>query len=239
VDLCPARLQDQARTRRIHTAVALLVAVGGHALALLAFNSPGTTRHQIASSTTVEQAVPLDFTVPPEEPPPTAVAETAPEARTQDTQDGPTAASLPEPMSSVGVADITVVIRPSIPVKASTDAARWSVPASQLRPSAAPSLARVFKLGELDRRPVLVSSVEPVFPGELSTSSVQGVVVVHFIVNAHGAVESAEVVSAPHPLLGTAVTNALARWQFRAGMKNGRAVSTEMEQPVRFNLAGT
>ena len=148
-------------------------------------------------------------------------------------------ASLPEPMSTAAVADITVVIKPSIPVMVSTDSVRWSVPDSQMRPAAAPSLAHVFKLAELDRRPVLVASVEPVFPGELSTTSVEGVVVVHFIVNSHGTIEGAAVVSAPHPLLGTAVTKALSQWQFRAGMKNGRAVSTEMELPVRFNLAGT
>jgi protein TonB len=142
-------------------------------------------------------------------------------------------------MSTVAVADITVVIKPSVPVPASSDQVRWSVPAGQTRTPPANFAGRVFQLSELDRRPVLVSSVEPVFPTELTTASVEGIVVIHFIVSARGVIEDPVVVSTPHPLLGAAVTKALAHWQFRAGMKNGRAVSTEMELPVRFNLSGT
>lgn len=235
---CRLPHRDDTRNRRRAIGLAALVSVGVHAVLLLAFNSRSAAR----PAPVVVPAEPLPtllaFDLPPEEPAPEQPAVEASEADGQGPADTLGAASLPEPISTAVVANIAVVIRPSMPVAASIDTARWTVPTNQLRSTPAPS-AQIFKLGELDRRPVLVSSVEPVFPAELSTSSVEGVVVVRFVVNAHGLIEAPEIVAAPHPLLGAAVTKALARWQFRAGLKNGRAVSTEMELPVRFNLAGT
>jgi len=95
--------------------------------------------------------------------------------------------------------------------------------------------AKVFTLAELDRAPVIVHQVRPVYPHELEAAHIHGSVVVHFLVNADGSVSSAEVVSTPHPLLGLAVVRSLEKWRFKAGTKAGKAVITAMELPVRFN----
>ena len=109
------------------------------------------------------------------------------------------------------------------------------IPSSDLRGSAM-SPNRVFNLAELDHQPELLKSVRPLYPVELQGSNISGIVVVHFVVNSRGAVRNAELVSAPHPALGAAVLRAIEKWSFKAGMKAGRAVSTDMELPVRFNV---
>jgi len=218
--------------------LSVLVSAALHALILFGFNRHATPVRTDGPDIVAAAIATLDIQLPPEEPPPQEEETEQLESPQYQTSDTAGAASLPEPISSVAVADIAVVIRPTIPVRPLANVAQWTVPASQLRqpPVAAD---RIFKIDELDRRPVLIASVEPIYPPELDASPLDGVVVVRFVVTARGAIDSVSVVSSPHPAFGAAVTKALSRWQFRAGLKNGRAVSTEMELPVRFNPSST
>jgi len=219
--------------------LALLFSISAHLILVLGLNSRTEPLREAPAPLALDEGTLAALFVQPDDPPPPADPLSS-DVQPADPQDAASAASLPEPISTAVVADITTVIAPSMPVLPHASSARWTVPESALRAvPAAISAGQVFKLGELDRKPVLLARVDPVYPPELTTASLEGVVVVHFIVNSRGAIEHAEVVSAPHPLLGAAVTRALNRWQFRAGSKNGRAVNTEMELPVRFNLSGT
>ena len=222
------------RARRFHLAGAFLLSSGLHAAFLLGFNArpslPVTAAPQL-SAESIEAAF-----APTEEPPPPETKVSADEAP-EDRPAPVSQASLPEPISTAVVSNITTVITPSVPSLPRYDSNRFAIPVSQVRqPEKNFSEAQIFSLADLDRRPEILSRIEPIYPAELATAPIKGIVIVHFIVNRRGQVVQAEVVSTPHPLLGYAVVKAVARWQFRAGIKSGQAVSTEMELPVRFTL---
>jgi TonB family protein len=143
--------------------------------------------------------------------------------------------TLPDPITVPVATDFTISPAPVSPVSTLIDSSLLRIPESVGR-STELSRQRVFNLAELDHQPELVQSMNPVYPPELQGTNVYGIVVVHFIISAQGEIIRPEIVSTPHPALGAAVTRALARWRFKAGMKAGRAVSTAMELPVRFNL---
>jgi len=224
------------RARRMGLAISAVFAGTLHALLLLGFNTPAPTASATAASASPESLVEL-FAAPPapEEAAPKPDAEKAAED-SPDAADAVAAAALPEPISTAVVSDISQVLQPSAPEMPRADAARWSVPASQVRAEHRVPTETIFDPKDLDKKPQLLSSTEPAYPFELEQSRVAGLVVIHFVVDPHGKVRNLEVVSAPHPLLGSAATRAVANWAFRAGMKNGRFVSTDMQLPIRFRL---
>ena len=205
-------------------------------LLLWGFNSSAQSAKADASAAKSESIVELFAAAPEPEEPPSAKAETAADEVTNDSAENAAAAALPEPMSTAVVCDITQILQPSAPVMPRADAVRWSVPASQVRAEHRLPTETIFSQSDLDKKPQLLSSTQPAYPFELEQTKVAGLVVVHFVVDSHGKVRDLEVVSAPHPLLGTAATRAVSHWQFRAGMKNGRYVSTDMQLPIRFQL---
>lgn len=225
------------RRYRARLALAGTFAAAVHALVLLGSHAPGA-----ASAAGSQSAMPQEITdaflaaPEPEEAPPQPAEEETTDPSADRANDAPSAASLPEPISTMVVSDITQVIQPSAAVMPRLDAPRWSVPASQMRSQHQLPTEGVFDLKDLDRRPQLVSQIQPVYPVELENSGTTGLVVVHFVVDARGRVQDLEVLSSPHQLLSTAVFRAVSRWEFRAGMKNGRTVATAMELPIRFNM---
>ncbi len=94
---------------------------------------------------------------------------------------------------------------------------------------------RAFDPSELDRVPVPVTKVSPEYPFELKRSGLGGTVRAGFIVDSHGNVIALRVISSTNPGFERATLEALAKWKFRPGLKNGRKVDTRMEQPIEFS----
>jgi protein TonB len=63
-----------------------------------------------------------------------------------------------------------------------------------------------------------------------------GEAVIRFVVDVSGSVRDVEIVSANHPGFGKAAADAIAKWKFKPGIKNGRPVNTRMQVPISFNL---
>lgn len=132
--------------------------------------------------------------------------------------------------------DFVIAAAPTVETNMGRDSAILQIPTTATVHSSGLALKRVFNLSELDRKPELVQGINPTYPPELRNSSIAGTVVVRFIVDPQGAVTRPEIVSSPHPALGMAVVRSITKWRFKAGMKAGRTVSTEMELPVEFAL---
>ena len=218
------RRHEAARRRRL--ALAMLLSLVAHLAVFLASRSAPATRvtQPVARSTQEVFQLPVELEEPQEEtpdlPPDTQTVELAPP-------------SLPDQMHVAVESDFVQAAAPPIQVSLHSEGSLIHIP-QRFGGESVFSGTKVFSLEDLDRRPELVRSVHPLYPPELSSARIHGLVIVHFIVDANGGIVQPELVSAPHPLLGAAVIRCLAQWRFRAGIKAGRAVSTSMELPVRF-----
>ncbi len=95
-------------------------------------------------------------------------------------------------------------------------------------------LKNLFDLSQLDRVPEPIVQPAPVFPVTLKQQVDRADVVVEFIVDTRGETRDIRVVSSTHPGFEQAAADGVAKWRFRAGIKDGRKVNTRMRVPIRF-----
>lgn len=93
-----------------------------------------------------------------------------------------------------------------------------------------------FDVSELERRPEVVAQVAPVYPAELRKAKVEGTVTVVFLLTEDGRVEEARVQDSSRTEFEKPALDAVRRWRFKPGMKDGNAVKTHMRLPIRFRV---
>lgn len=94
-----------------------------------------------------------------------------------------------------------------------------------------------FDVSELEKRPEVVSQVAPAYPAELRKARVEGSVTVVFLLSEDGRVEDPRVENSSRPEFEKPALEAIRRWRFRPGMREGQAVKTHMRLPMRFRVA--
>jgi TonB family protein len=94
--------------------------------------------------------------------------------------------------------------------------------------------AQDFEVSELDEQPVPIFQTRPIYPVKLRNELVSGQTIVGFIIDKHGNVVDAYVVSATEPQFGDAAVASVFQWKFRPGIKNGHAVNTRLQVPINF-----
>ena len=104
----------------------------------------------------------------------------------------------------------------------------WSAPQ--------PSGPIIFDPANLDQQPVARFQARPNYPYELKRDAVSGSVLVDFIVDTSGTVRNAHAISATNPGFEASAVDAVAKWKFAPGRKNGHAVYTHMQVPVEFRI---
>ena len=97
-------------------------------------------------------------------------------------------------------------------------------------------IGAIFSISELDRHPEPVVQVAPTFPFNLKRESIEGRVIVEFVVDTEGRVLGATVMESSHAGFEEAAVTGVGRWKFRPGQKNGRPVNTRMRVPILFRL---
>lgn len=85
-----------------------------------------------------------------------------------------------------------------------------------------------------DGAPRLLAAVAPIYPAELAAARTTGSVTVRFVVSTDGSVGSCEIVASDHPAFSAAVIEAVQRWSFQPGIKDGRAVAAQMQVSIPF-----
>jgi len=180
---------------------------------------------------------PMEVELPP--PPP----EVAPESKSSkatdpaEAEDNAPRATIPEPLSPSipGLVPITGDLNPNgvAPIKGSL---RWEVPKTPASSIPKGPKGGLVPLEDLDDKPVATNRIAPRYPSEMRSNGIAGTVLLRFIVDNRGDVTDVEVVSADHAEFGKAASEAMLRWKFKPGMKNGRRVNTRMEMPMSFTL---
>jgi TonB family protein len=99
---------------------------------------------------------------------------------------------------------------------------------------------RAYSEAQVDRAVQVTRAPVPRYPDALKSVSITGEVMVQYIVDARGRVESGsiKVLSATHPLFGEAVRRALLEARYRPAEVNGQAVRQLVQQPFIFKLEG-
>lgn len=94
----------------------------------------------------------------------------------------------------------------------------------------------VFDTKELTRPPKPISRPAPRFPQELRKQGIQGKVLLVFIVRKDGTTANIEVSSSDHPGFNAPAIDAVRRWKFEPGEKNGKLVNVRVRVPVPFRI---
>jgi TonB family protein len=90
-------------------------------------------------------------------------------------------------------------------------------------------------LRELDRIPVPLNTVTPVYPKELGERGVQGVVTVEFFIDELGAVRMPFVVGRPPIALADLAVDAVRLWKFEPPTRKSQPVLVHVRQVFTFN----
>ena len=93
-----------------------------------------------------------------------------------------------------------------------------------------------FDVAELEQRPEVISQVPPTYPPELRKAKIEGLVSVAFVLNDEGRVEDPRAESSSRPEFEKPALEAIRKWRFRPGMREGRAVKTYIRIPLRFRV---
>lgn len=105
-------------------------------------------------------------------------------------------------------------------------------------PTAVAAVAQdTFDVTELERRPEPISQVPPAYPAELRKARIEGVVALAFVLNETGKVEDARVESSTRPEFDKPALEAIRKWRFRPGLRDGQPVRTYVRVPMRFRAA--
>jgi protein TonB len=94
----------------------------------------------------------------------------------------------------------------------------------------------VFDISKLDQQPVAKFQARPQFPFEMRRAGISGEVIVDFIVDTNGDVRNAFSFHSSQREFEANAIQAVSKWKFRPGRKNGHAVFTHMQVPIVFTL---
>lgn len=94
-----------------------------------------------------------------------------------------------------------------------------------------------FDVADLEKRPEPVSQVPPSYPSAMRKAKIEGTVTVVFVLNEQGHVEDPRIESSSRPEFEKPALDAIRKWRFRPGAKDGVAVKTYMKLPIRFRIA--
>ena len=93
-----------------------------------------------------------------------------------------------------------------------------------------------FDVADLEKRPEAVSQVPPAYPRALQKARIEGQVTVVFILSEEGRVEDPRVENATRPEFEMPALEAIRKWRFRPGMKDGQPVRSFIRIPLKFQL---
>ena len=106
---------------------------------------------------------------------------------------------------------------------------------SQHNSGAGAKKAIVFSVDQLDKIPEARFKVAPKYPYELRASNIDGVVELLLIVDSNGRVEDITVQRSTNVGFEKNAVDAVRKWRFDKGLRNGVPVSFKMHLPIHFS----
>lgn len=96
--------------------------------------------------------------------------------------------------------------------------------------------ADAFSAADLERHPEMLAAVPPNYPESLRRARVEGTVTLAFVVDETGRVQDPRVESSTRPEFEAPALEALRKWRFKPGYKDGQPVRAYLRQTIRFRM---
>jgi periplasmic protein TonB len=96
-----------------------------------------------------------------------------------------------------------------------------------------------FDVADLEKKPEAVSQVAPAYPPELRKAKIEGSVTLVFILGEDGRVEEPRVENSSRPEFEKPALEAIRKWRFRPGQKDGKPVRSYIRVPMKFRVASS
>ena len=94
-----------------------------------------------------------------------------------------------------------------------------------------------FDVSELEKRPEAVSQVAPAYPPELRKAKIEGTVTLVFVLSEDGRVEEPRVENSSRSEFEKPALEAIRKWRFHPGEKDGQPVRSYIRVPMRFRVS--
>ncbi len=205
--------------------------------AFIAFLFLGLNGHPSAAKRALASAddslVQIEMPTLPPEPPDRSEAEDPPE------DEAPPVTYAPPSLVDIPTIapDATFVQTVAPPPPPGIEQAKGLVTIPETRPAGVgQGVNHIFDLAQLDQAPEVRVQQPPIYPASLRRSGRSGEVSIGFIVDTNGNVLDPYVINASDEDLAAPALQAIRRWKFRPGRRNGRNVSTRMSEAIGFQL---
>lgn len=94
-----------------------------------------------------------------------------------------------------------------------------------------------FDVTDLEKKPEAISQIPPTYPAELRKAKIEGLVTISFVLTEEGRVEEPRVENSSRTEFEKPALDAIRKWRFRPGMKEGKPVRSFIKIPIRFRVA--
>ena len=100
----------------------------------------------------------------------------------------------------------------------------------------APLPPGVYRVGNGVTAPRLISKVEPTYTEEARAAKIDGTVILRIEIDPEGVPQNIRVLRKLDPGLDQKAIDAVSKWRFRPGMKDGKPVTVAAQVEVNFRL---
>lgn len=94
----------------------------------------------------------------------------------------------------------------------------------------------IFEIGDVEEKPTPTRQIEPTYPPALKRQKINGSVTVVFVVDEQGNVVAPRVEKSTHMEFEKPAIDAIRRWKFTPGKKDGEAVKVRVRAPLIFKV---
>lgn len=95
-------------------------------------------------------------------------------------------------------------------------------------------LSASFDLDDIDQKPRATYQAAPMYPSQLRSKKLEGVVTLIFVVDETGKVTTPRVEDSTHPAFDKPALEALRQWRFEPALRGGKRVPWKMRVGIRF-----
>ncbi|MDP4611841.1 MAG: energy transducer TonB [Opitutales bacterium] len=168
----------------------------------------------------------LDMATPPPPPPPD---EPPPPPEPEDNQPPPELNSPPPPIT---LEQLDMALNPGTGTSLGGDFAMPSFDISQKDLGG----LEIFDLSDVDKHPRPTKQTQPVYPIVAKRKGQEGRVTIEFIVDENGNVTNTTIVQSTDPIFERPTIDAVQKWKFDPGEKDGRKVKIRVRVPIPFTM---
>jgi protein TonB len=216
------------RTHQPQTAIdrSLIGRAIGVCAALLVFLAIPITQFMADIKRPPREIETIESVLPPPEPP---AIEDKPPPEVEKTEPMP---ELSEPPPQLSLEQLEIALNPGMGADATGD---FTLPVIETT-QASLGTDEIFNFDDLDTKVRVMSQIPPVYPARMRSQGISGRVTIEVIVDREGRVKDPKIIESTRSEFEEPTINALMRWKFEPGIKNGTKVPSRVRYTIPYTL---